>query len=225
MIKTRTARKFLATASLAAAAFAGFGGIAGADTIAPAPQPGPGPVIANPQPEPHPAPAPQPEQPPIAQPEADPEPDPQPADLPIAQPEDEPGHGPGDIAQPSGGEDPEPDPEVPTGADDLADDPCNHLTHGCVDDSGIDDLTDTPRPDGHCFDDAGNVLDPADCLPGEDGEEPKDGGDSSSEGTEVEGSTLDRGALPRTGAGLALLAGLGTALTAAGAATKRAANR
>ncbi len=211
---TRIARRILATTALSAISFAGVTGIAAAET----PPFQPGPVIVAPAPQPDPEPQPQPvPQPdlPIAQPEVEPEPHPQPdptipADLPIAQPEPQ----------------PEPEPEIPTGGnDEITADPCTLVTHGCDDDSSIDDLTsadDEPgQPDGHCFNDAGEVIDPSECIPtDEPADEPTDEPETGDEPKQD-----DRGALPRTGAGVAALAAFGSILVAGGAAAKRAAHR
>lgn len=237
MIKTRTARLratiavegsprgrpatrsllVLAAASLTAVGFMGMADVAAAQPV-PAngtivlaphtdPEPEPGPIIANPAPQPQPDPAPQPADLPIAQPEPDPQPPVDP-DLPIAQPT---GHGdpepdadlPIANPEPEPGVDPQFDPDLPI----AQPQPGCTFTHGCPGE-------DTPTPDGHCFDDAGEVVDPSECMPTDDGKSP-----------EVEGSTGSRGSLPRTGAGIAVLGGIGAALVAAGSATKRLARR
>lgn len=209
----RIARTLLAATAMSAASIAGLAGVAGADTIAPAPH-STGPIIANPTPQPQPdPPAPEPELP-IAQPDPQPEPPaPQPADLPIAQPlpggDPEPFDPP--IAQPQ--PDPEPEPQFPTDGEITAD-PCTVITHGCGDDDGsIDDFTNDP---GTGTDDG--TDDSSDDEVETAGEETVDTPDV------VDEAPADRGALPRTGAaGIAVLAAVGTALTAAGVATKKAA--
>lgn len=230
MITTRTARRFLAAASLTAVGFVGMADLAAAQPVGPGtvavaphtdPEPTPGPIVAIPTPDPQPEPpAPEPELP-IAQPAGDDDPQPVPhPDLPIAQPT---GHGDPDptgddlpIANPAG--DPEVDPDVPVDPDlPLGTDPGCTVTHGTC--PGDDD---TPTPDGHCFDDAGEVIDPSECIPTDD--TPADDGKEAAE-PQVDSSSSDRGALPRTGSGIALLAAVGTALTAAGAAAKRVARR
>ncbi len=215
---TSTARRILAATALSAVSFAGFTGLAAAET----PPFQPGPVIVAPAPQPDPEPQPQPvPQPdlPIGQPEVEPEPHPQPgpvpADLPVGQPEPQ----------------PDPEPEAPTENDDITADPCTLVTHGCGDDdSSIDDLTsadDEPgQPDGHCFDEFGEVVDPSECVPfGDDGLVPPADEPVDEPETGDEPKQDDRGALPRTGAGLALLAGIGSVLVGGGAAAKRAAKR
>jgi len=161
-----------------------------------------------------PAPAPEPEvaddKAPPRQPE--PQPDPTPgADLPIAQPT---GHGDpepeGDLPIANPEEDPDPEDGF-TGPDDLTSDPGCTLTHGCP---GED------TPDGHCFDDAGAVIDPSQCIPTDDGDEP----DSSAD-TDPPGSPTGRGALPRTGTGVVALALAGGALTGVGATLRKVAKR
>ena len=228
MITTRTARRFLAAASLTAVGLVGTADLAAAQpgpvngTIVAAPhtdpEPTPGPVIAIPAPQPQPDPAPQPADLPIAQPEADPQPEPVPhPDLPIAQPT---GHG---DPEPEGDlpiADPEPEPEVDPQFDpDLPiaqPEPECDVTHGC----------EIPTPDGHCFDDAGQVVDPSECIPTDD-ETPADEPEEKDAPDTDADVAADRqgGSLPRTGAGIALLGGLGAALVAAGSATKRLARR
>src|SRR5690606_32956542 len=146
------------------------------------PEPAPQPPEANaPAPEPDPEPQPQPLPGPgeIAQPAGDPGPDPMPEDdLPIAHPE-------------AGG------PDLPDGPDDLKDkDPvegCNPMLATCEigfpggDDDGCHPLQATCEI----------------AQPGPSEEEP--GGTDGGEGPEVQGGGEDRGALPRTGAGLATL--------------------
>jgi len=178
-------------------------------------------VFAPSDPEPEgpifaPAPAPDPEvdddKAPLPLPMPLPQPDPTPdADLPVAQPT---GHGDpepeGDL--PLGTPEADPDPEDGfKGPDDLTSDPGCTLTHGCP---GED------TPDGHCYDDAGAVIDPSECIPTDDGDQP-----DSSTGTEVEGSSTDRGPLPRTGTGVVALALAGGALTGLGAALRKVAKR
>jgi hypothetical protein len=206
---SRTAGRILAAAALSTVALAGLSGTAGAET--PPFEPGVEIVVA-PQPTiPPPDPAPEVDLPladPCGQTEQgcpQPEPEPEPPvvpDLPLADP----------CGQTEEGcPQPDPDPGF-EGADDFTDDPCNHLTHGCGEDEDIDDFTDNPAdPDGE---------DPGEG--GEGGEEPEPETDPE---TEVAGTQEERGALPRTGAGFALIAGLGTALVGAGAAAKRAARR
>lgn len=151
---------------------------------------------------------------PLPQPEPEPQPDPQHGDDKVGPNQD-----PGD-PQPQPNDDkvgPNQDPgDGPgfDGPDDITSDPGCNVTHGSCDE---------PTPDGHCFDDAGNVVDVSECMPTEEpGDEPTGGGDGS---TEVEGSTTERGALPRTGAGLSALAAAGLALVGGGAAVRKAARR
>jgi hypothetical protein len=212
MTTTRTARRILATAALSTVAVAGLTGTAGAET----PPFQPGVIIVAPQPTiPVPDPAPDLDLPladPCGQTEQgcpQPEPEPEPPvlpDLPLADP----------CGQTEEGcPQPDPDPGF-EGADDFTDDPCNHLSHGCGEDDEVDDFTENPDdPDGG---------DPGDG--GEGGETPDPDPEPKAEPeTEVAGTQQDRGALPRTGAGFALIAGLGTALVGAGAAVKRAVRR
>jgi len=117
--------------------------------------------------------------------------------LPGGDPEPEPDL---PLANPQGGDD-EPDPEIPPGPGDVTSDPGCNLTHGC----------EPETPDGHCFDDAGNVVDVSECLP--------------DEGDEPGSSTEDRGSLPRTGAGLVGLAAAGLGLIGGGTAARKAARR
>jgi len=150
----------------------------------------------------------------IGIPDAEPDPPPEPTipvpDLPVVAPTALPDPDPAPdlpLANPEVAPDPDPDPDpdpepdpepqIPTGADDLIANPCTVITHGCGDDP-VDDFTATP-------------ADPGD---------PGDG-----EGEEPEGDPQDRAALPRTGAGLALIAGLGATFVAAGATARRAARR
>ena len=167
-----------------------------------------------------PAPTPDPEVDDDKAPPPQPEPDPEPeGDLPIANPDEDPD--PEDdlpIANP----DEDPDPEDGFGGpDDITSDPGCTLTHGCPDEE--------PTPDGHCFDEAGEVVDPSECIPTDDGDQPTDGDEpadsSTGDDTEVLGSSTDRGALPRTGGGLAVLALAGSALAGVGAALRKVAKR
>jgi len=169
-----------------------------------------------------------------------PAPEPEVADdkAPPPQPEPQPDPTPDDdleITQPTGHGDPEPEGELPKGTPevdpdpedgfdgpgDITSDPGCTLTHGCPDEE--------PTPDGHCFDEAGEVVDPSECIPTDDGDEPTDGDEpadsSTGADTEVLGSSTDRGALPRTGGGLAVLALAGSALAGFGAALRKVAKR
>ena len=164
MIKTRTARRFLAAASLSAVGFMGMADVAAADPS--------GTIVVAPH--------------------TDPEPEPEP--------------------------EPEVNPDLDPIDDVLTSDPGCTITHGSC--PGEDE---EPTPDGHCFDDAGEVVDPSECIP-QDDDTPDTKHDEPE--TEVEGSAEDRGALPRTGAaGLVALAGLGAALAATGTAAKKLARR
>jgi hypothetical protein len=160
-----------------------------------------------------------------------PDPDGEIAPAPTPDPEPQPQPGPGEIVQPTGHGDPEPgddlplgtpgqDPDGPDGPGDLADDPGCTFTHGCEGDE--------PTPDGHCFDEGGNVVDVSECMPTDEpgdqpqGDQPQADDDSS---TEVLGSTTGRTALPHTGAGLALLSAAGLGLVAAGTVARKVARR
>lgn len=174
------------------------GGLDGPGDIAqpePAPQP-PEDKAPVPQPDPEPQPQPVPGPGEIAQPAGDPGPDPMPEDdLPIANPE---GDGP----------------DLPDGPDDLTDeDPveeCNPLLATCEIDF----------PGGG--DDCHPLLASCDLT---DREPTDPGGSDGGEGPEVQGGGEERGALPRTGAGLAALAVTGSALTGLGAALRRVGRR
>lgn len=148
----------------------------------------------------------------IAQPEPAPQPPQDKAPVPQPDPEPQPQPGPGDLVQPAGDPDPDPDPDLPDGPGDLADGGC-HATHGC-EPEGPGDLTDHPGDEDDCHPLAAS-CDLTDREPG------GSGGDEPG----VLDHTEDRGALPRTGAGLAALALAGSALTGLGAALRRAARR
>jgi hypothetical protein len=157
-----------------------------------APAPTPDPEIDDKAPPPPPEPQPEDDLP-IGIPGEDPDPE---DDLPIGIP----------------GDDDDEDPDPGDGPDEVtADGGGCQFTHGCDEE---------PTPDGHCFDDAGNVVDPSQCLTSDDG-----GSTDGTDGADVDSSTTDRGALPRTGAGLAALALAGGALTGAGAALRKLARR
>jgi hypothetical protein len=169
----------------------------GPGDLAPAPTPDPEIDDKAPPPPPEPEPEPQPEDDlPIGIPGEDPDPE---DDLPVGIP----------------GDDDDEDPDPGDGPDEVtADGGGCQFTHGCDEE---------PTPDGHCFDDAGNVVDPSQCLTSDDGGS-TDGTDGT-DGVDVDSSTTDRGALPRTGAGVAALALAGGALTGAGAALRKLARR
>lgn len=173
----------------------------------------------------------------------DPGPDPLPEDQPEIGLPDEPSDpgdgpdGPGEVTSDPGctfthGCEPECDPQLgscditdqPDGGDD-GDDPVISDGGDCIVGCQPDDGGDEPgQPDGHCFDEAGEVVDVSECMPTDEpgGEGGTDGGDES---TDVLGSSTERSALPRTGAGLAALAAAGMALVAAGATARQAAKR
>lgn len=175
------------------------------------------------------APDPQPEGPgEITDPQGGGDPDPQP-------------EGPGDITDPQDGGDPDPQPEGPgdltngdgddprpEGPGDLTDDEdgCG-VTHGC-------EPTDGNDPDGHCFDDAGNVVDVEVCSDDTPGDEPSDEpGDEPGDGSGTVDETPDSssgtdsgsGSLPHTGAATGLLAAIGSALLGGGAILRRSSRK
>lgn len=152
-----------------------------------------------------------------------PQPDPQPQPVPgpgeISDVPQDPGpQGPGDIAQPEPEPQPDPqpgpgeiadapqDPGPVDGPDDLADGGC-HATHGCV------PTDDCPGPLASC-----DLTDTPDQPTDQPADEPV--GEP-----QVQGGHAERGALPRTGAGLAVLTVAGGALTGAGTALRRLAKR
>jgi hypothetical protein len=204
----RTSRR---TTNLAVAAALGLGSILGlaSPALADGPQ-GTEMVLTLP---PHTDPEPVPELP-IALPAPDPEiddkapvptPDPepeaptdfeQPETLPEPHPQPQPGPQQGDDK--AGPADPEPEcnPHLATCDVSAGEPECNPIQASC-------DLTDRPDEPG-------------------DGDETD--GPSEPE-VEVQGQTTDRGALPRTGAGLLVLGAAGGALTGVGAALRRIARR
>jgi hypothetical protein len=166
------------------------------------PLPGPGDLADAPQdPGPDPAPQPQPGPGDIADAPADPGPDVPLGPDDFADAPDGPGpqDGPDDKAPV-----PQDDPTPHDGPGDIADGGC-HATHGCV------PTDDCPGPLASC-----DLTD----KPTDPGDDPTDGDEP-----EVQGDGGTRGALPHTGAGLAVLAAAGLGLVGAGTLARKAAAR
>lgn len=174
----------------------------------------------------------------IAQPQPAPQPPKDKAPAPQPQPDPKPQAGPGDIVNPQGHGDPQPEdlpiadagdggpvvnPEIPPGPGDITDGGGCNATHGCEPEVP-DDFTDKPKDEDDCHPLAASCdlkdrdpVDPEDTPPTPDS--------SDEDETEVLGERESRGVLPRTGAGLAGVALAGGTLTGLGAALRRLARR
>ena len=202
----RTSRR---TANLTLAAALGLGSIIGlaSPALADGPQ-GQEMVLTLP---PHTDPEPAPELPVADAPAPDPEIDDK-APVPTPDPEPE---APGDFEQPETLPEPHPQPLPGPQQGDDKDGPadptpeCNPYLASCEVSAG--------EPD----------CDPifASCDLTDRPHEPGDGDEPTEPEVEVQGETTDRGALPRTGAGLLVLGAAGGALTGVGAALRRIARR
>lgn len=130
---------------------------------------------------------------------------------PAPQPEPDPNPLP--LPNPPVGQPEDDGPGIPEGPGDIVDGGCT-FTHGCEDDD--------PRPEGpdDLTADLGCTL-----THGCEDDTPGDDDSSVDDQTEVEGSSADRGSLPRTGAGLSLMALAGGTLTGVGGAIRKLARR
>jgi len=189
---------------------------------------------------PTPLPDPEPGDLPIAQPDPQPQPDPggfaNPTPLPDPGPQVPQGGNGQKAPIPQADPDPQPDPQVPQGGngDKGAPNPggCPQ-THGCPGEQpgpkdclphlGTCEVTDT-QPAPEC----NPILascDVTDREPGSGGGDPGQGDPEVDSDVEVRGRQVDRSALPRTGAGLAVLGLAGGALTGLGAGLRKLARR